>query len=76
MAEDVQPQLPLKHLAIDVRLNRTLQLLTCLDSATGITRTEFWKFFMKCDSCSGIMTHHAFPDHKCSVIDLATGFPQ
>ena len=72
MAKDVQLQPPLKCLAIDVGLNRTLQLLACLDLATGITCWEFRKFFVKCDSCSGIMTCHAFPDHECSIIDLAT----
>ena len=71
MGEDIQPQLPLKHLAID-GLGRASQLLAHLDSVTGITGWDFQKLFVKCDSCSGIMTHHTFPDHECNIIDLTT----
>ena len=71
MGEDIQLQLPLKCLAID-GLGRASQLLAHLNSATGITCQDFQKLFAKCDSCSGIMTRHAFPDHKCNVIDLTT----
>ena len=66
--EDIQPQ---RHLAIG-GFGRASQLVACLDSATGITHREFQKLFAKCDSCSGIMTRRAFPDHKCNVIDLTT----
>lgn len=68
-ADDVQEKMPLKQQAGVIN---TSQLLVCLDLASRITGQQFIELFIRCDWCSSIITHCAFPDHDCKVLNLTS----